>query len=129
MLQINFYIGSRYPISRKKLRAAAERVFAEHAITNAQIDVSVVGIRKITQLNESKLGHDGPTDVLSFPHHERHQIDDIPLPPHIPPHLGDVVMCFPVAVQAAKRYGKLVDDQLCFYLEHSLLHILGYHHD
>ena len=129
MISVNLFVGSRYPINRKKLRETVVKVLTEHNVLHAQVDVSIVGIRKITELNESQLQHEGATDVLSFPQHEKHQLDDFPLPEGIPPSLGDVVICFPVAVKAAQRYGKLVDDQLCFYLEHGLMHLLGYHHD
>lgn len=129
MLQINLFIGSRYPVNRKRLRECAKQALMEKNISDAQIDVSVVGVRKITQLNQDRMGKEGPTDVLSFPQHERHQLHDFPLPPGMPPHLGDVVISFPAAVQTAKKFGKLVDDQICFYLEHSILHLLGYHHD
>jgi probable rRNA maturation factor len=129
MIAINLFVGSRYPVNRKKLREAAQRVLQEHSITHAQVDVSIVGIRKITELNEKNLQHEGATDVLSFPQHEKNNLTDFPLPEGIPPFLGDVVMCFPVAVKSAQKYGKMVDDQLCFYLEHGLMHLLGYHHD
>jgi probable rRNA maturation factor len=129
MIQVNFLIGSRYPVNRRKLRETAKRILSEHGIDRAQLDISVVGNRKMKLLNESKLKHKGTTDVLSFPQHERKALDDFPLPEGMPPHLGDVVISFPVAVSSAKRYGKLVDDQLCFFLEHGLMHLLGYHHD
>lgn len=129
MLVINLFVGSRYPVDRKALRKAAVDVLTEHQIKHAQVDVSIVGTRKIKQLNEEKLKHDGPTDVLSFPQHERKQLDDFPMPEGIPPHLGDIVISFPEAVSTARRYGKRVDEQLCFYLQHGLLHLLGYHHD
>jgi probable rRNA maturation factor len=129
MIQTNLFVGSRFPIDRKKLRNCVVRVLAEHHVDHAQVDVSVVGARKIKELNESELKHEGRTDVLSFPQHEKNQLEDVPLPDSIPPHLGDVVICFPEAVRNAKKYGKRVDDQLCFYLEHGLLHLLGYHHE
>lgn len=129
MIVTNLFIGSRFPVNRKKLRATVERVLTTQGIVDAQVDVSVVGKRKITELNEKRLNHPGETDVLSFPQHERHQLHDFPLPEGQAPHLGDVVISFPEAVNTAKRYGKLVDDQLCFYLEHGLMHLLGYHHD
>lgn len=129
MLIINLHVGSRYPIDRKKLRKAAKDFLNEHNIEHAQIDISVVGKRKIKKLNESELKHKGTTDVLSFPQHEKNKLDDFPLPEGVPPHLGDVVISFPEAVKTAKRYGKLVDDQICFYLKHSMMHLLGYHHD
>lgn len=129
MILIQLSVGSRYPVNRQLLRERALQVLAKHSVEAAQLDVSIVGVRKITQLNETLLHHEGSTDVLSFPQHEKAQLDDFPLPDHVPPHLGDIVISFPAAVESAKRYGRRVDDQLCFYLEHGLLHLLGYHHD
>jgi ssRNA-specific RNase YbeY (16S rRNA maturation enzyme) len=67
MIKSNLYIGSRYPVKRKKLRETVKRVLKNHGIDNAQVDISIVGSRKIKQLNEEKLGHFGTPDVLSFP--------------------------------------------------------------
>jgi probable rRNA maturation factor len=129
MIQTNLFIGSRYPLDRGRLREVVSKVLSAQGISDAQVDVSVVGLRKIKELNEGQLQHEGATDVLSFPQHEKNQLHDFPLPSGIPPHLGDVVICYPVAVQTARRFGKMVDDQLAFYLEHGLMHLLGYHHD
>jgi probable rRNA maturation factor len=129
MIKTNLFVGSRYPVDRQKIKQTVARVLGEHAISHAQVDVSIVGARKITTLNEKYLKHQGPTDVLSFPQHDRGQLRDVPLPAGEPIHLGDVVISFPEAVKTAKRFGKMVDQQICFYLEHALLHLLGYHHD
>jgi probable rRNA maturation factor len=129
MIVTNLTIGSRYPVNRKLLRQTVERVLSDYNVHHAQVDVSVVGSRKIKELNETRLKHQGETDVLSFPQHERHQLDDFPLPAGMPPHLGDIVISFPEAVRTAKKYGKLVDEQICFYLQHGLMHLLGYHHE
>ncbi|MFZ1721607.1 MAG: rRNA maturation RNase YbeY, partial [Microgenomates group bacterium] len=126
---VNLFIGSRYPIDRKKLRSCAKKSLNDQGVIDAQIDISIVGSRKIKLLNESRLGHPGSTDVLSFPQHEKNNLHDFPLPEGMPPHLGDIVISFPEAVSSAKRYGKLVDDQICFYLQHGIMHLLGYHHE
>lgn len=129
MIKTNLFIGSRYPVSRKQIKATVERVLQDHRLDQVQVDISIVGVRKITTLNQKYLRHDGPTDVLSFPHHDKGQLHDVPLPEGELVHLGDIVISFPEAVRTAKRFGKLVDAQICFYLEHALLHLLGYHHD
>lgn len=129
MITVNVYIGSRYPVNRKVLREVARQTLREHGIEMAQVDISVVGSRKIKELNESRLKHEGKTDVLSFPQHERNQLDDFPLPEGLGPHLGDVVVSFPEAIKMAKRYGKRVDEQLAFYVQHGLMHLMGYHHE
>jgi probable rRNA maturation factor len=129
MIAVQLFVQSRYLVDRKKLRQAVERVLHENGVDSAQVDISIVGARKMKLLNESKLQHEGSTDVLSFPQHERHQHHDFPLPDGVPPHLGDIVVCYPEAISHARRYGKLVDDQICFFIEHGLMHLLGYHHE
>lgn len=129
MILVNLYVGSRYPVDRKLIRQTAHDALVAHGLTSAQVDISIVGARKIKALNESELKHEGETDVLSFPQHEKNQLDDFPMPESVPPHLGDIVVSFPEAVKTARRYGKLVDEQICFYVKHGLLHLLGYHHD
>ncbi len=129
MIIANLYVGSRYPVNRQKLRAAVVSVLEKNNITQAQVDVSIVGQRKITTLNQLSFKKAKPTDVLSFPQHEKKQLDDFPLPEEVVPHLGDVVISYPEAVKMACRFGKLVDDQLVVYLEHGLMHLLGYHHE
>ncbi len=129
MIRVNFFISSRYSVNRKKLRRFVEQILHQHKLDKVQLDVSVVGARKIKQLNEKHLKHKGPTDVLSFPQLENKDDQKFPLPKDELTHLGEVVISFPEAVVQAKRYGKMVDDQLCFYLEHGLMHLMGYHHE
>lgn len=128
MITVNLFVESHYIVDRRKIRATVERVLNENRIKEAEVDISIVGSRKIAKLNASALKHEGSTDVLSFPQHEKHQLHDFPLPEGQPPHLGDVIVSFPEAINAARRYGKRVDDQICFYIQHGLMHLLGYHH-
>ncbi len=130
MININFHINSRYSVDRKVLRKKAKNILKEYNVDDVQFDIAVVGKRKIQKLNEKYLDHKGPTDVLSFPtHHKKNEIDTFPQPEGELAHLGEIFISFPEAVKTAKRYGKMVDYQLCFYLEHGLLHLLGYHHE
>ena len=129
MINVNFDIGSRYPVNRRLLRQAARELLVDRGLDNAEVEISIVGQRKMTHLNEEIVGHKGVTDVLSFPQHERDQLDDFPLPEGAPTRLGLIMICYPVAVDQARKRGKLVDDQLRFYLEHGLMHLLGFHHN
>lgn len=129
MIYVDLNVGSRYMIDRKNIRETVKRVLTEHRFSHAQVSISIVGTRKIKQLNEERLHHEGITDVLSFPQLKNVHDATFPQPQGIPPHLGDIVVCFPVAVSQAKRYGKRVDEQIAFYIEHGLLHLLGFHHD
>ncbi|MCA9370238.1 rRNA maturation RNase YbeY, partial [Candidatus Woesebacteria bacterium] len=111
MNYVSVSIGSRYPVATSTITACVERVLAKHNVDNTRVDVSIVGKRKIKQLNETHLHHQGPTDVLSFPQHERNERNTFPQPDGTLTHLGDIVVSFPEAVTQAKKYGKRVDDQ------------------
>ncbi len=128
MICINFNIGSRYQVDRKLLRQRATAFLQANQIDNVIVDVHIVGSRKIKELNEQKVGHQGVTDVLSFPQYDPKE-DDFVIPRGVPKHLGDIAINFGMAVSQARKKGKLVDEQLWFYLEHGLLHLLGYHHN
>ncbi len=128
MISVNFNVGSRYQVDRKLLRARAIAFLEANQVENAIVDVHIVGARKIKELNEEKVGHQGITDVLSFPQYDPKE-EGFVLPRGVPKHLGDIAINFTMAVEQARKKGKLVDEQLWFYLEHGLLHLLGYHHD
>lgn len=128
MIFVNFDVGSRYQVNRKMLRERAVNFLAANQIDSAIVDVHIVGSRKIKELNEKKVGHAGITDVLSFPQYDPKEQDFI-IPRGVPKHLGDIAINFSLAVTQARKKGKLVDEQLWFYLEHGLLHLLGYHHN
>lgn len=145
MISILLTVGSRYPVNRKKIRTFIKEYLNKNQVFDAIVSVSIVGDRKITTLNETLLGHQGVTDVLSFPQYDKGssldfestldpkpQVNDagaFVLPPIPTKNLGDIVICFPEIVRQARKRGKMVDDHICFYIEHSLQHLLGQHHE
>ncbi|MDR0463000.1 MAG: rRNA maturation RNase YbeY [Pseudomonadales bacterium] len=128
MISVNFIVGSRFLLDRRLLRDRTRAFLKTHGLDNVTVDVHIVGARKIKQLNEQVVGHEGTTDVLSFPQYDPQEKKFVQ-PDNLPRHLGDVVIYYGEAIKIAKKRGKLVDEQLWFYLEHGLLHLLGYHHD
>lgn len=133
MIKTFLSVGSRYPVNRKAIRACVDRVLTEKNVSEAEVSVSIVGAREMIRLNEGLMKHEGVTDVLSFPQHDPEQPEkDFSVPVEdagVPLHLGDVVVCFPEAVNQARQKGHMVDDQICSLVEHGLLHLLGFHHD
>ena len=126
MITVNLFVNSRFLVNRKMLRERAAAFLQAHQVDAAIVDVHIVGSHKIKKLNE-QIGHTGITDVLSFPQYDKDE-PNFHLPPGVPRHLGDIVINFAESVNQARKKGKLVDEQLWFYLEHGLLHLLGYHH-
>lgn len=122
MATIDFIAESRYKFDRKKVRERLEKTLAEKGVLgDAEITVSVVGERKMKTLHKKYLKTEEATDVISFP------LEDVVMP-NGTLILGDIVICYPVAVRQAAEENMMVDDEVAFLAEHGCLHLLGFHH-
>lgn len=125
-LDLEVTADSRYRFNRKKIRESVGKLLAEHGIKQkVELSLSVVGERKIRELEKNYFGEDKLTDVLSFPQMEGKSMpgqEDILS-------LGDVVVCYPQAKKQALRFNRLIDDEIEFLVNHGVLHLLGIHHD
>lgn len=84
---------------------------------------------QIQELNRAYLGHDRPTDVITF-----HQQDLVPfrplapspLLPLSPVPLGDLVISLDAVARQAAEYGWSCEEELALLAAHGTLHLLGY---
>jgi probable rRNA maturation factor len=133
----------RETVDTERLARLAERVLHAEAVSgDVEMTLVFVPDDTIADLNLKFMGHEGPTDVLSFP------IDDAlvgdrrgrepsgsgpgrraPEPPDAPPVLlGDVVSCPSVARANAPAHAGDYDDELALLVVHGVLHLLGHDH-
>ena len=77
--------------------------------------------KHIQSLNRDFLGHDAPTDVLSFP-------ADEPDPETGRIYLGDVVISVARAAEQARERGHAVEAEMQLLVVHGVLHLLGHDH-
>lgn len=130
MITINVLADAKYPLDRESLRLHVTKVLAKYKLTDAvEVDIQIVGKRKMSELHKVYMQLEGPTDVLSFPLND--PADDRPFmaSPDGILRLGDIVVCYPVAVEEALAKQCKVDDQIMFLAEHGMMHLLGYHHE
>ena len=82
-----------------------------------EISVALVGDRRMSELHERFMGIAGPTDVLTFEleHDGRGRVV-----------AGEVVVCVPHAVRAARRSGVAVRKEVLLYALHGMLHLCGF---
>ncbi len=132
-LQLIISADSRYSFNRKQVRAGLEKTLTEQGVDGKVIiSLSVVGERKIRELEKKYFNRDEVTDVLSFPLEEA--MPDGRQGVEMPAdsdglNLGDIVVCYPQAKRQAMQWNKLIDDEIEFLACHGLLHLLGVHHD
>lgn len=122
MISVLISSESRYRVDRKKIRQSASDFLKGAGLADVEVSVSVVGARKIHTLNQKFRQIDAPTDVLSFPQEEGRGPDGIL-------RLGDVVVCYPICREEARKENKMVWEQMNFLVEHGLRHLLGEHHE
>jgi probable rRNA maturation factor len=120
----------RYQINKEKIREQVEKTLTEMKVTgNIEVSITVVGDRKMRELNKKYRDIDASTDVLSFPLEESgNETGFIKSPDNIL-RIGDIIISYPQAIINATEYNKLVDDEINTLIEHSILHLLGIHHE
>jgi probable rRNA maturation factor len=130
MITINILADAKFPFDRTLLRDHLIKVLAKYKLTDrVEVDVQVVGKRKMTQLHQVYMKLDGPTDVLSFPLNDPGDDRPFMASPDGMLRLGDIVVCYPVAMEEALEKQCKVDSQIQFLAEHGLMHLLGFHHE
>lgn len=134
MAVVTIQADSRYKINRKRVRAVINDVLKDYHAKDSQmaVSVTVVGNRKMRQLNREYHETDATTDVLSFPYLDPQSSQDTE--PFVEPvedytMLGDIVISYPETVRQAGEKDRLVDDEIDFLVEHGMQHLLGNHHD
>lgn len=131
----------------------ARALAAASAPRPSSISLVLSDDEELTELNEGHLGHEGPTDVLSFPllppdaypEHDGGSSSRTPgagaappfaLPPGRRPHLGDIVVSVERAIDQAEAGlgGQMSDmrwsaaDELRLLVTHGTLHVCGWDH-
>lgn len=89
----------------------------------AELSISLVSDKKITEFNQRYLHRHRPTDVLSFSMREG-AFSDIN-----PQLLGDVVISVETAKRQAESKGLSLEEEICVLLIHGILHLFGYDHE
>lgn len=103
------------PIDEARLADAAQRVLSGEGVSNATISLAVVGDKAMHELNRRYLGHDYPTDVLSFVLEQSAERLE-----------GEVIVSADTAIATAVRYGWSPIEELLLYVIHGCLHLSGY---
>jgi len=128
MIKVNVKKQSNYPISSTKIRKNLKDFLASHGIvSDAEVSVALVGENKMLEIGKKYLKDKSLHNVLSFTADE---IDSkFVFPPDGVIHLGEIIVCYPVAFEEAKKEGKLIEEKVMELIEHGARHLLGIHHE
>ncbi len=130
MISVLFQTESHFPVKKSVVTEAIIQALLGRVTSAAEVSVTVVGDRRMRELNAGYRKKDYTTDVLSFPQHDASQ----PMQPFVDApdgvmRLGDIVVSYPEAVREATEENKLVDEKIVELVLHGLEHLLGNHHE
>lgn len=116
-------------INRPRLVRLVEATLTAEMVESAEISVAVVDDQRIHAINREFLGHDFPTDVISF-------LLESGGPRTLPSRRdsrgtgkslgGEIIISAETALQMAAEYHWPPAHELSLYLVHGLLHLCGY---
>jgi probable rRNA maturation factor len=109
----------RLNVSRALVRNAAAATLRAERVKDAMLSITFVGRAAISGLNRRYLGHEGPTDVISFGLGRVGRRGAV---------VGDIYICTEVARDNARRQGIRAGEELLRLVIHGTLHVLGYDH-
>ncbi len=109
-----------YKINELDIKSVVKNVLKDES---KEVELSVVFVddEKIKELNNSYLGEDSTTDVLSFsldePEFETDCDDKI---------CGEIIVSVETAINTAEKLKSETESELFLYVVHGLLHLMGY---
>ena len=127
----------KYSVNKIALRATALEVLQRYGIDReVELGISVIGDKKMHQINKAYRGVDSSTNILTFALQDPEITSLAHLPrvgfvsaPEQSIQLGDVIISYPRVQSDAQFEGVSVEDELQMLVEHGVKHLLGVHHD
>ncbi len=134
LIEIDYDGIKKLPKEEKLIKKVVETVFIEERIVkNLEVFDTLTINETIHQMNLKTRQVDRPTDVLSFPMFERHEIPYLKEvyeagEDETPDILGDIVISVEKVKEQAEEYGHSFERELAYLTTHGMLHLLGYDH-
>ncbi|MGD9127138.1 MAG: rRNA maturation RNase YbeY [Planctomycetia bacterium] len=108
-------VQSSVEVDEERLREVISWILRRALVDQAEISVAIVDDPTIHELNREYLGHDHPTDVLSFVFEYEDGFLD-----------GQIIVGGETAAREATHFGWNGQDELLLYIVHGTLHLVGY---
>lgn len=141
-------------VSVPELERFFARVLRKLQISSGSVTICLVSNSQMARWNRAYRNKGGPTDVLSFPDHDRsvgamassrqgrsHRIKSATGKKNVfsstsfasstssPSYLGDIAIAPAVARANARRFERTLLDELRILILHGVIHLLGYDHE
>ncbi len=132
MFKVDVYVEPHYPLRRAQLARACIKTLEFMKVKGkVEVSISIIGDRKMKDMNMQFRGIDAPTDVLAFPYtlDNSRPRDFVNPPDQKYLNLGEILISYPQLLDRAAKENTLVDDMANLLVVHGLMHLLGYDHE
>lgn len=128
MIKVSVSKQSNYAVGATAIKKRLSAFLAKQGIvSDAEVSVAIVGAAKMLEIGSKYLKDKKLHNVLSFTPSET-KVDFV-FPPDRIIHLGEIIICYPLAVKESGEENVLINDRVCELVEHGALHLLGIHHE
>ncbi len=136
MVNVIISCDSRYKVNKEIVQTAVISTLNSQNIKGpVEVEISIVGNRKMHELNRTYRDLDYAPDILTFALEDPNPQNLQVLPkvgfiasPDKVLRLGCILISYPHAIDDAASDGKSVDDEIAYLAEHGTKHLLGIHH-
>ncbi len=128
MIKVFVTKQSNYPVRVLDIKKKLVVFLAKNGIvSDAEVTVAIIGEKKMSEIGNKYLKDKKLHNVLSFVPNEVK--GGFVYPPDGRIHLGEIIICYPLAVKEAEEENVLIDERVYELVEHGALHLLGIHHE
>ena len=128
MIKVVISKQSNYPISSVKVKNTLTNfLIGKGIVSDSVVFVSFVSKEEMKKIGKTYYKKDDRIhNVFSFVESEVKN-KNFKVPNEMI-NLGEIIVCFPVAVEEAAKEGVLIEAKVLELVEHSALHLMGIHH-
>ncbi len=128
MIKVLISKQSNYPVKVAPIKKKLAGFLVKNGIVSeAEVNVAIVGESKMVEIGKKYLKDKKLHNVLSFVPGEVK--GGFVYPPDGKIRLGEIIVCYPMAVKEAKEENVLIDERVYELIEHGAGHLLGYNHE
>ena len=128
-LVITILNNQKVPISTKQLKKDAQRILEYLEYPDFDLGIMLTDNATIHKYNKKHRGKDKPTDILSFPFHDKLKAGErIVAQTDEQKNLGDIIISPEYVQEDLPNWGQSFDERMRVLLVHGICHLLGYDH-
>lgn len=127
MIKVKVKKQGSYPVSTPKIKRQLREFFEKGGIvSDSEVSVALVGKKDMLSLGKRYLKDPQLHNVLSFTESEVNK--KFIYSPGGNIFLGEIIVCYPKAVEEAKKDNMLIEEKVVELIKHGAEHLLGIHH-